>query len=217
MANTWYLKLREFYDHLLFSQNAEIVPEQVGPLLVAGENTPNASAAQKNWYKAILGNHLIAASESTRMALVNDPKYGREFFNAMAVADSQRSAQIQEVAKAVSNPAESTPSLIYDMSDFRGTRANTANKWGGGLYPSTVHSEGGKSIVEFRTDGGSIYVAPRADDVDSSWHKTGYSFSKVEPLLHEGQADVFYGSHGSKQISKVEQKKLNHPSVGGPR
>jgi hypothetical protein len=217
LTNPWYMELRDFYDHVLFSQNSVAVPERFGELLERADKLPNAVVAQKNWCKAIIGTRLSAADEPTRAKLMQDRKYGKQFRAAMILADSRRAAQIKEVAQATSKPGTVGPALKFTFDKAKELLTfGLADDASQQMYPlAVVDAPGGRHIVSFPAESGTIYVATLANNADSEWFKSGFSFDEVEPLVLKGEADVFYASHGSNKVVDVANLPKPQPPATG--
>jgi len=93
LDDPWFQQLRNFYDTLLFAEGSLIAPAELALLLRRIDKLPDPELEQKDWFRGIVGAEIRAMDNTARKNLLLDPTYGKDFINAIAIAESAHSQQ----------------------------------------------------------------------------------------------------------------------------
>lgn len=195
LGHLWFQQLRNFYDRLLFAANTSSAPNAFGELLANVNDAPSVTKDDKNWFRSVVGAELRGMDNNVRKSLLLDQKYGRDFVDAIALAEATRNAQLQSVEIAIVEGAKKKITfdavVHFPTDDTEWTEYN-------------VRNVGGKKLIEVSSMGSVCWLAAKNEDADLP---VAVSIKSLLSLINEGKALVFLSGHGTSEVYGVEPKK----------
>lgn len=190
----WFLQMRNFYEQTLVTANTSYAPAVFGEHLATVNNAIGVSNASKDWFRSIVGAEILHMDNTTRSSLLLNPKYGRAFGDAIALAEVTRNAQLQSVGKAIAEGPKRTIEVKNTFCSFLEKDAIRDTKY-------NVRFVNGKKLIEASSMGSVCWFAAKEDGTGIT---VSFSSEDVPALLEAGKGMVFLSGHGSSTVYGVE-------------